>query len=100
MALPAIGMLMVVPGLGTSMVRPGMVTSVVRTGMAILVWWGTAAAGRYGRCRDRQRTVAGMRMACGTGHIDGGPWADHHIGTVQAHYPVRDIGRGEKHRRC
>jgi len=39
-------------------------------------------------------------MARGDSHIDSGPRADHHIGLMQAHYPVRDTGRGEKRRRC
>jgi hypothetical protein len=39
-------------------------------------------------------------MACRAGQIDGWPRADYHHRLMQAHYPVRDIGRGEKRQHC
>ena len=99
---------MVPPGTFIKMVPPGILTSMVPPGTFIaMAWPGTgsvlsreiATGGGHGGCRGGQRPLASMAMVRGEGHIDGGPRADHHIGTVQAHHPVRDIGRGEKHRR-
>ena len=39
-----------------------------------------------------------MAVPRGAGQIDGGPRADHDNGMTHAYDPVRDIGRGEKHR--
>jgi hypothetical protein len=82
----------------SSMVRPGMGTFVIWPGMGILPWRHAATLGRPRGCRGRQRPIVSMAMTCRAGQIDGGPRADHYTGTMQAHHPVRDTGRGEK--RC
>jgi len=100
--------LMVPPGVVPKMVRPGTVTpvvpprmgiSMVRPGLGILLGRELATRGGHVRCRGGLRTLASMGMVRADGHIDGGPRSHHHIGTVQAHYPVRDICLGEKHGR-
>jgi len=88
------------PGMFTPVVPPGMFTPMFRAGMGILLCRETATDGGHSRGRSRPCPLTSMGRVRGDGHIDSGPRADHHIGTVQAHHPVRDICRGEKHRSC
>lgn len=88
-----------VPAL-SSVAWPGMASFVVGPGVGVLPRRAAATVAGPGRRRDRRRPVESMAMARRAGQVDGGRWPDHHVGTMQAHHPVRDTGRAEKRRHC